>query len=211
MTNNDNRLSGLDFKQDNQNVQPYSRFIKSLQFILPIGILLVVGLLVLWPQLSKIETSPLTEKDVKALKRAKTENTLIKPTFNTVDSKGNPVEISATNARQSKAEKNTITLENPSAKMNDNGRILQFEAQSGLYDQSNKILLLRDGVKLQDSQNNTLETESLTADIKNNIAKSDSPVTLTTDQGVIEGQSVIIDQEKQTTIFQGPAKAVINP
>ena len=206
----DNRLSDLDFKNDTGNVKTYSRFIKSLQYILPIGVLAIIGILILWPQLSKIETSPLTQADIKALKRAETENTLSNPTFNTLDSKGNPVQISASNAKQNRVEKDTIILENPSASLNDNGRILQLQAKDGTYNQSNKILTLNDNVVLKDSQNNILKTQSLVADIQNNIAKSDMPTTLETKQGVISGQSVIINHENQTTIFKGPAKAVIN-
>ena len=205
------RLSGLDFKNDAGDVKTYSRFIKSIQYILPIGILTIIGVLVLWPQLSKIETSPLTQADLKALKSAETENILLKPTFNTQDEKGNPVEISASNARQAKDEDNVVTLDNPSAKINDQGRILEFNAQKGVYNQSTKMLTLENNVMIRDSQNNILETGNITADINKNIATSTSPAKLTTDQGTIEGQSVIIDQENQITTFKGPAKAVINP
>jgi len=208
---NQDRLSGLDFKNDAGNVQTYSRFIKSLQYILPLGALVIIGLLVLWPQISKIETSPLTQADLKALKSAETENTLLKPTFNTQDDKGNPVEISASNARQAKDEESIITLDNPEARIDDNGRVLQFNAQSGVYNQTSKILTLNDMVTIQDSQNNILETGNITADINKNIATSTSPAKLTTPQGTLEGQSVIIDQANQITTFKGPAKAVINP
>lgn len=205
------RLSGLDFKQEKLNVLGYSRFIKSLQYILPIGIFAIIGLLILWPQLSKIETSPLTQNDLQALQNAEKENILVQPTFNTQDEKGNPVEISASNARQSKSQENIVTLDNPSATLHDNGRILKFDATNGAYNQTTKILTLENSVVIQDSSNNILETDNITADINKNIATSNSPAKLTTPQGTLEGQSVIIDQANQITTFKGPAKAVINP
>ncbi len=207
----DDRLSGLDFKNDDVNIQPYSRFIKSLQLILPLGILLIIGVLILWPQLSKIETEPLSPQDVKALRQAESQNTLLRPVFNTLDSKGNPVTISADNAVQKRDQDDFVILEKPSASMNDNSRILQFNADNGEYNQTTKILTLSNNVTIQDSDNNVLEVEDITADIQKNIAYSDSPAKLTTNHGTIEGQSVILDQENQITIFKGPAKAVINP
>lgn len=205
------RLSGLDFKNDAGNVRSYSRFIKSVQYLLPIIAVTIIGILILWPQLSKIETSPLTLDDVNALKKAKTENNLSNPTYNILDSKGNPVELSASNARQNKSEKNSILLDNPSAKIINNGDTFQFKAKNGVYDQSAKILTLSNGVRIKDSNNNIFETEKLTTDINKNIATSTTPAKVTTPKGVIEGQSIVIDQENQTTIFKGPAKAVINP
>lgn len=207
----DNRLSNLDHKNVSGDVRIYSNFVKSLRIILPLMCIIIVGVLLLWPQLSKIKTEPLDASDLKALKQAKTANTLSKPIFNTLDEKGNLVEISADNAKQKKDGTNNIILNKPSAKMNDNGDVLQFDATQGTYNQETKILILQNGVRLQDSNNNILETNHLTADVNKNIATSDSPAKLITDQGVIEGQSVVIDQQNQTTIFKGPAKAVINP
>ncbi len=165
----------------------------------------------LWPQLSKIQTEPLNENDLKALKKAQSENNLSRPVFNTTDEKGNLVEISADNARQKKDGTGQIMLDSPSARLDDNGNVLEFGATQGVYNQETKILSLQNGVTLKDSDNNLLETDHLTADMQNNIATSKTPAKLTTNQGVIEGQSVVIDQQNQTTTFKGPAKAVINP
>lgn len=211
MSDNNNRLSDLQNNNIIADMRGYSRFIRFLKFALPLGAMAIIGLLLLWPQLSAIQTEPLNENDLKALKQAETQNTLLNPVFNTVDDKGKPIAIKADSAVQNRNNKDEITLTGPAATMQDNGRTLEFHANEGVYNQSDKILDLTNGVILKDSDNNVLTTQSLTADIKNNTAISHAPATLTTKDGVIEGKSVIIDQQNQTTIFQGPAKAVINP
>jgi lipopolysaccharide export system protein LptC len=211
MTVNKNRLQDLQNNSIALDVRGYTRFIRFLKIALPIGAIAIIGLLLLWPQLSAIQTEPLNERDLKALKQAEKQNTLLRPVFNTVDVNGKPIAIKADSAVQNRNNIDQIILTSPAATMNDNGSILEFHANDGVYNQSDKILDLANGVVLKDSNNNVLTTDSLTADINQGKAISQSPATLTTKEGVIEGQSVIIDQQNQTTIFQGPAKAVINP
>ena len=206
-----NRLSGLENQSVTRNAQPYSRFVRSLKFIFPLIALGFIGLLILWPQLSKIEMAPLSQNDLQALKSAKTQNTLLNPTYNTVDANNRPVEIHAGEARQNKNKQNEVFLDKPNAKLNDNANILELRADKGIYNQDTKILNLNQAVVIKDSENNVLETENLIANINTNKATSTGAAKLTTNQGVITSTNgVIIDQQNQTTIFQGPAKAVIN-
>jgi LPS export ABC transporter protein LptC len=203
------RLSDLQNNSETGNVHLYSRFIKSLRIILPLAVLGIVGILFLWPQLTKIETVPLTQQDVKALKQAETENRLLNPIFTTVTVDGKPVSVTAASARQSKSNDDQIFLTDPFATMADNGNQLELKASTGVYNQNQKILNLSNGVEIKDEQNNVLTTRNMTADMNNNIARSNTEATLTTDIAVITGQSVTIDQINQKTIFHGPARAVI--
>ena len=204
------RLSGLENKKASGNVQPYSSFVKWVKVILPLMVLGIIGLLIIYPQLSNIETSPLTKEDLTALQKAETENNLLKPVYNTLDSEGQPFSITAEEARQERDNSEKVYLVKPTAEMNAEDNKLYLNAADGEYDQNKKILILKNGVTLKDDQNNVLTTDDLTTSLADNKAESKSPAKLTTDQGVIEGRSVSIDHKNQTTTFQGPAKAVIN-
>jgi len=206
------RLSDLNATQSQQaNPHPYSRFIKSLRILFPLGVIAIIGVLFLWPQLNHIETAPLTQQDVKALKQAETENRLLKPLFSTLDKNGKPISITAQSARQSKSDENKVFLSQPSAILSSNSdNPLSLSANTGIYDQDEKILTLSDGVEIKDSQNNVLITGDIKANIKDNIAQSVSPATFTTNKAIITGKYVTIDQSNQKTTFHGPAKAVIN-
>lgn len=206
------RLSGLNHTtQQKGDVRRYSRFITFLKLVLPLTIIGIIGLLIIWPQISHVQTVPLNQDDLKALQSAERENSLLRPVFNTLDDQGRPFSITAESARQSREAEETIFLTAPKAEIQDNqAAIYYLEAQSGIYDQNEKILTLGDGVSLRDTDNNVLTTDKLITIITQNRAQSEGPATLTTNQGKIEGQSVIIDHQNQTTVFQGPAKAVIN-
>lgn len=204
-----NRLSGLENTSQTGDVQSYSKFVKLIKIVLPLSVLVIIGLLIIWPQISDIETAPLSEKDLQALQEARQENLLLNPIFNTLDEKGQPFSITAKEARQQRDD-DKIFLTNPTAEMNDENNTLYLEANQGEYNQNQKTLILSNGVTLKDRNNSVLTTDDLTTSILNGTAQSTGPAKLTTDQGIIEGQSVAIDRQKQTTTFQGPAKAVIN-
>ena len=204
-----NRLSGLENTSQTGDVQSYSKFVRLLKIILPLSVLIIIGLLILWPQLSDIEVAPLTDQDLTALQEAKQQNLLLNPVYNTLDEKGQPFSITAKEARQQRND-DKIFLTNPTAEMNDENNTLYLEANQGEYNQDQKTLILSNGVTLKGRNNSVLTTDDLTTSILDVTARSQSPAKLTTDKGVIEGQSVSIDRQKQTTTFQGPAKAVIN-
>ena len=161
--------------------------------------------------MQKIHTEPLTKQDLTALRQAETQNRLLQPTFNTQDSKGRLVKIQAKEAIQNKTSGHLVHLKTLNAQMDEGKDAVQFEANEGIYDQDKKIITLQDNVVIHGVDDTILTTQELTANIHTGVATSTSPATLETQQGTIQGQSVTIDQNAQTTTFQGPAKAVINP
>lgn len=207
----DQRLSGIENTTVTADVAPYSKFIKLLQLILPLSAFAIIGILVLWPQLSRIETAPLSAQDLKALKEAETSNTLLGAHFTTQDDKGRPISIEAKKALQSQSREQEIELLSPKATFQGDDRNFAIQSDKGLYDQTQKKIFLKNNVIIKDDQNNVLETESLTANIEDGELMTHTPSRLTTPEGVIEGQGVVIDQNTQKTTFTGPAKAILNP
>lgn len=206
------RLQGLEnTRQQNPRYSTaHSAVIRSLKIVLPLSALAMVGVLLLWPRLSSIQTVPLSESDVAALQQAQKENALLDPVFSTEDDKGRPMVITATEAKQDRDTPDMIDLTTPHATLKDNGTTMTIDAERGQYDQSQKIMYLENNVTLRDSDNNILETQSLTADIAKGAAQSHSAATLTTPDGTIEGRTIRIENNGERTIFQGPAKAVLN-
>lgn len=206
----ENRLQGLDNNARRAvNTRPYSAFIRLLKLALPLLAVGMVMVLILWPRLSAIKTEPLGKADLQALEQAETETRLLNPVYNTADDKGRPFTITADEAVQKRADDTTITLTTPSASLKDNGTVTTLTADQGQYNQTDKVMVLKNNVTLKDSNDNILETDTLTTDIKSGRAYSDSPAILTTPNGTIEGQKILIEENGQKTIFQGPAKAVI--
>jgi hypothetical protein len=178
---NDDRLAFLNTKADIAAKHARSaKYLRIIRYSLIFGILTLLTVLVLWPQLSQIETQPLSRTDLEALKQAETENTLRNPVFNSRDSKGRPFTIIADEALQNREDTHIIYLTNPTAKLStDRDGVIELKAEAGVLNQSSQILTL---------QNN---------------------VVLAMDIVTIEGSTLILDQNNQTVTFQGPTKAVI--
>lgn len=204
-----NRLSELDNTRDTVNTRPYSAYIRFMKLALPLFAIGLVLVLILWPQFTAIQTEPLNETDLKALKRAETQNTLLNPVFNTQDSKGRPVTITASEASQKKSNSELVNLTSPTATLKNDDGESKLSADDGVYNQNDKTITLNRNIVIRGQNNATLETDDLVADIENGRATSQSKATLTTDQGVVTGSRITIENNGAKTIFQGPAKAVI--
>lgn len=204
------RLSGLDNTRDAVNTRPYTAYIRFMKLALPLFAIGLIMVLILWPQITAIKTEPLNEADLKALKRAETENRLLNPVFNTEDKDGRPITITAAQASQKKSDEGLINLTSPSATLTDQGEQSMISADEGTYNKIDKTIILNNNIVISGENKGTLTTDSLTADINNGRAESESKATLTTDQGTITGRKIIIENNGAKTTFQGPAKAVIN-
>lgn len=205
-----NRLQELqhDGKPVN-NGRFYSVFIRFMRFFLPLAAIAIIMLLFLWPQISAVRIEPLNENDLQALKQAESENRLLSPVFNTLDDKGRPMVITAEEAIQNRSDQDNINLIEPSASLRHEDGNMTITGDTGQYNQTEKTISLQGCVVLSDGAQSTLETETLDANIAVGTAESHSPARLTTKNGIVEGQKVIVEDNGQKTIFQGPAKAVI--
>lgn len=205
------RLRGLENEgRKTGNVRMYSAFVKFMQLVLPLAAIAIIMVLMLWPRLSADKIAPLDESDLQALKRAESENRLLSPVFNTQDDAGRPLTITAEQAVQLRADRDRITLVEPAAALKAENGTMQISGETGEYDQSQNTMVLQGGVSVTDGEN-ILKTETLSADIGKGRAESASPAMLTTKNGTVTGQKVIVEDNGQRTIFKGPAKAVIMP
>lgn len=187
----------------------YSVFIRFMRLFLPLAAVAIVMVLFLWPQISAVRIEPLNERDLQDLKQAESENRLLLPVYNTQDDKGRPMVITAGEAIQKRTDRDYIDLVEPSATLKQEDGDMTITSDKGQYNQVTKIISLQGGVVLSDPSQNTLETETLDANIAAGTAESHSPARLTTKNGTVVGQKVIVEDNGQKTIFQGPAKAVI--
>jgi hypothetical protein len=175
------RLSGLQANKGVDDVHPYSKLLRRMRTVIIVGVVVIFTVLIAWPQLSTIETAPLTREDVMALRQAETENTLVNPVFNSTDRQGNPMVITADQAKQFRDLDHIVILSAPQATFsNYTNTPMSIKAKDGVYDQNADTLELN------------------------------SDIVLEMDQGTIKGEKLLINQQKQTITFQGRTKAVIH-
>jgi lipopolysaccharide export system protein LptC len=206
-----NRLSGLESRVTATNTRSYSVIVRFLKLILPLTAIGLILMLFLWPQLTSVPIEPLNEKDVEALQRSERENRLLNPVFSTQDEKGRPVQVTANEAVQYKDNDRVINLKTPKATLHQNDdSISSLTASNGIYDRISKTIILNEDIVISGQNGMNLQTERLVADLKTGDAQSEGEAILTTKQGTIIGQKIIIERNGAKTIFEGPAKAVMN-
>ena len=208
------RLEGLkaDRGTTQQNINKnYSRFIRRVQFSLPLLALLLIALIIGWDNFEDDKIVPIKQEDVQPqMKREIGKNELINPHFESVDDKGQPFTITATRALQENDEKGEMLLESPKGTMNLNtGKTVTLSADKGAYHQIEQYLDLNDNVILSYSEGYNLKTRILHIDLKDNKAWSKQPIRVTGPQGEINALGMTASSKDKNIIFTGPAKMTL--
>lgn len=205
----EDRLTRISAKPKPQNYNAgYSKFIKRVQLILPIGAFLLIGLIFGWNQFQTNTIQPVTQTYTQDQKISRNE--LINPKFDSIDDKGQPYTITASRAVQDAADKETMFLENPTGNVAlENDETLAIRAKAGTYKQGVQTINLRDSVIIKHSLGYTMNTEKLDVDMTTSTATSDQDVNGDGPEGTIEAKGIEASSSTNTVIFHGPAKLVL--
>ncbi len=191
----------------------YSRFIKKLQFALPILAFLLIMMIFNWNYFEGDQIIPVEQEDIKLnMEQEIGQNELINPNFESVDGKGQPFKLTAEKAIQDNRYKSDeMLLENPSGTMTLNsGEMVTLRAQNGKYFQVRQHLDLQEDVVLTHSSGYELTTSIMHVDLDNNKAWSNENVYLAGSQGYIHSNGMEASAVDEIVIFKGPAKMLLN-
>ena len=208
------RLDGLKANRGTteQNLNKgYSKFIKKVQFGLPLLALLLIALIIGWNNFEGDKIVPIKQEDVQPqIKQEIGKNELVNPRFESMDEKGQPFTITANRALQEDGEKGEMLLDSPKGTMNLNsGEIITLSAQKGAYHQIQQYLDLNDNVVLTHSDGYNLKTRILHVDLQDNKAWSKQPVRVTGPEGEINAVGMTATSQDKKIVFKGPAKMTI--
>lgn len=186
----------------------YSRLIRWLRLALPLTALAIAAIVFTW---SGPRQSLLTADMKPELKKTIGKNELVSPRFENTDAQNRPYTLTAQRAVQDEQDGNIVILDKPVGDMMlDNGHWVAMESAEGIFQQSERKLLLRGNVRLFHDGGYQLDTPELHIDVQNNTALSDKDVYGQGPEGTIEAKGLEGDNVKGTLIFKGPAKLVLN-
>lgn len=186
----------------------YSRFIRSLRFILPIFALILTVIVVTWDEAGR-RVEPAKKQDILP-ESATIQNELLKPVFNSVDEKNQPYTVTADRAIQGRDNPDIVQLEKPVADIKlENGEAINGDAKSGLYEQKTQKLNLEGDVHLRHSNGYTLSTEELRVDMVTRKAYSGRDVFVDGEGGSIDAKGLEGDVGGEVLIFNGPATVIL--
>ncbi|WP_026872403.1 LPS export ABC transporter periplasmic protein LptC [Inquilinus limosus] len=184
----------------------YSRMVGVLKYALPAIGLVIVALIVLWPELQH------TQVDISdgAPRPAAAAGEIQNPRYSGVDEAARPYTVWATLAKQVQDE--VFDLNRPKGEMKlPSGMVLNLDAQTGKLDRGAKSVHLSGNVTLRRSDGTTMVTDAADIDLADKGARSSMPVTAEGPFGTLSAGGFKVEQQGDVIIFTGPTKLLLKP
>ncbi|MGK9167348.1 LPS export ABC transporter periplasmic protein LptC [Inquilinus limosus] len=182
----------------------YSRMVGVLKYALPAIGLVIVALIVLWPELqhTQVDISDGTPRPAAAA------GEIQNPRYSGIDEAARPYTVWATLAKQVQDE--VFDLNRPKGEMKlPSGLVLNLDAQTGKLDRGAKSVHLSGNVTLRRSDGTTMVTDAADIDLADKGARSSTPVTAEGPFGTLSAGGFKVEQQGDVIIFTGPTKLLL--
>lgn len=194
-----------------QGVGTYSRFVSAMKFVLPIFALILIGLVLVWPQLRgtdnrfKIGFSGIEAREAEGLN-------MVNARYMGTDAKNQPFSVTADIAKNLKPDATLVELEMPKADMTlEDGSWLVLTANTGAYNQPEKTLSLKGAVNLFHDSGYEIRTSSADIDLGKNLASGNEPVAGQGPFGELRAQGFILQNNGSVISFTGKSHLILYP
>ena len=177
------------------------------KWVLPVGALLLLGSLALWPELGRMR-----DQERIAFQRMSSAvggATLMDARYRGVDEQGRPYTVTAATAEQ--VTQDRINLTTPKADTTlANGTWLMLQSKQGVYLQNSNQLDLSKDVTLYRDDGTTVTSASASIDLKLGAAAGSEPTHAEGPFGTLDAQGFTITDKGAAIQFTGPAHLVLN-
>ena len=189
----------------------YSRFVQLSKLMAATVALVLIALVVIWPQLRSrdntlpIGIAPSSREDAESLH-------MVNPRYTGLDENNLPYEVTADLASQESAKSENITLDNPKADMTmKDGTWVALSATSGLYGQKSQMLDLTGDVNLFHDSGYEFTSKTATIDLNTGAGHGNDPTFGHGPAGEIEGEGFTFTDKGKTIIFTGKSRLILYP
>ncbi|MDA0238852.1 MAG: LPS export ABC transporter periplasmic protein LptC [Proteobacteria bacterium] len=189
----------------------YSRFVSWMKLLLPVTALVLMVVVVVWPQVHGIEAGlPL---GFGQLKLTDTDDpNMVNARFVGADEKNQPFSITADLAKNILQGSSAVDLEMPKADIAiKDGSSLVLTANTGVFDKDAKVLDLAGSVNLFHDSGYEFNTESARIDLGLGVATGHKAIDGQGPFGSLEAEGFRMSDRGKTMYFTGKSKLVINP
>ncbi|MBO9714223.1 LPS export ABC transporter periplasmic protein LptC [Sphingomonas sp.] len=187
----------------------HDRIVRTLQWLLPMGIGVLGAFLVVSPLYTAGEVSFVLDKnkvDV-ASARLQAESAI----YRGEDSKGRAFQLHAGSAVQKSSAEPIVQLKQLSAEIALEEGPGRIDADSGRYDLDTRKLAVDGPIRFQTADGYRLQTSDSTVDLRTRQMESSGPVNGSTPMGVFSGNKLTADLEKRIVKLDGNARLRIQP
>jgi lipopolysaccharide export system protein LptC len=189
----------------------YTWFVGFLKLALPSVAVVLVGLVLMWPQIKGAEEG-LRKGVIGSLKLDEIENLqMVRARYVGTDEQNRPYVLTAAAARQMSSGSDLIALETPKGEMSlQDGNQVALAAQAGAYYQKAQMLDLFGHVTMTRSDGYVVETEEARINLKTGSAEGNKAVSGHGPAGTLRSDGFRIIDRGDTVIFTGKARLVID-
>lgn len=197
-------------RKQNRRMRHHSRMVVSLKVLLPSLAALLVGLVILWPQLQARQDEAISI--VSETDAAPQDQMMVNPRFFTVDGKGEPLNMTAENAYELPGETRRIRLNNVKADLVlKDDRFLALDAAAAVYFQSKDAVELSESVNLYSEDGFELNTTQAQIGLKDQNLKGTAETFIRTPAGTAVSDGFEITDGGTIVRLTGKTKVVFYP
>ncbi|MCW9032585.1 MAG: LPS export ABC transporter periplasmic protein LptC [Rhodospirillales bacterium] len=190
---------------------PYSRFVKSMKLFLPFLALILIALVLIWPQLSTQDHRFMIGFSGIEAREAADLN-MVNARYTGMDNNNLPFSVTADIAKNLSPDAMEVELEMPKADMTlDDGSWLVLTAEEGKYQQEQQKLDLKGAVNLYHDSGYEIRTAKADVDLSKGEASSDVKVKGHGPFGQLESEGFLLKDLGERIIFTGKAHLLIYP
>lgn len=204
-------LNAITVGRKSRASRAYTYFVRTLKFLLPIGALLLIAAIALWPHLRSQDSRfriGFSNIDISEAK----DPSMVNARYVGTDDDNQPFSVTADFAKQIDPNTDTILLDVPKADITlDDGTWLILTADTGLYSRPDSSLDLEGAVTLFHDEGMELHTELATIDLDLGTAQGDQPVLGAGPFGTIKSEGFLLIDKGKTIIFTGKTAATLLP
>jgi lipopolysaccharide export system protein LptC len=189
----------------------YTRFVGWMKIVLPAVAALVLGLVLVWPQIVgrderfRVSFSNISAKDVDSL-------SMVNARYFGTDKDNQPFSVTADTANEASKGAKAVELEAPKADLTTKeGQWLVLSADNGLYSQPSSTLDLLGNVNLFHDKGYEIHTPSAQADLKMGTASGDDQVRGQGPFGALTADGFRLYDKGARIVFTGRAHLVLDP
>jgi lipopolysaccharide export system protein LptC len=189
----------------------HSRFVQLTKLVLATVALVLIALVVIWPQLKSrdgglpLGIAPSGREDAESLH-------MVNPRYTGLDQNNLPYEVTADLASQETAKSESITLDSPKADMTmKDGSWVALSANSGLYGQKSQLLDLSGDVNLFHDSGYEFTSKTATINLNAGSGYGSDPTVGHGPAGEIEGEGFTFTDKGKTITFTGKSHLTLYP
>ena len=190
----------------------YSNFVGIMRYVLPLGAILLLGLVIVWPLATgREEGFRITFSDAPDLDGSLR---MVNARYIGVDNRNQPYTVTAAEANQPDPNSPLVTLEEISADVfadSGSGQWIAITAREGLYERDARQLDLVGDVSIFSDQGHEFHTDRAHIDLAARIADADAPLSGQGPLGLLEAGNFFLDENAQSMFFGGGVKMTIFP